>query len=233
MIKRVITINNIPSITWGDDSDRVVIAVHGNQSNKADVPIEILANNASTKGYQVLSFDLPKHGDRVNESTLCKVQPCIDELQIIMQYAKTKWKHISLFANSMGAYFSLLAYPSEPLEKVFFLSPVVDMQRIIENMMMWFSISEEQLERQQIVQTPIGQDLYWDYYCFVKEHPIIKWSAPTYILYGDSDDLCEYDITYQFTERFSCKLNIAKETGHYFHTQTELAVLNNWLEEVI
>ncbi|MEG2687498.1 MAG: alpha/beta hydrolase, partial [Christensenellaceae bacterium] len=107
------------------------------------------------------------------------------------------------------------------------------MQRIIENMMMWFSISEEQLERQQIVQTPIGQDLYWDYYCFVKEHPIIKWSAPTYILYGDSDDLCEYDITYQFTERFSCKLNIAKETGHYFHTQTELAVLNNWLEEVI
>lgn len=233
MRKQVIDINNIPAIIWGDDFDKIVIAIHGNQSNKADVPIEILANNALNKGYQVLSFDLPKHGDRLNEDTLCKVQPCIDELQIIMQYAKTNWKHICLFANSIGAYFSLLAYANEPLEKALFLSPVVDMKRIIENMMIWFSIPKEQLERQQIVSTPIGQNLYWDYYCFVKDHPIIKWSAPTYILYGGDDDLCEYDITYQFAERFSCKLNIAKQTGHYFHTPTDLAVLDNWLKEVI
>lgn len=84
-----------------------------------------------------------------------------------------------LFANSIGAYFSLLAYLDEPLEKVFFLSPVVNMQRIIENMMIAFSITEEQLEQQRIISTPIGQYLYWDYYCFVKEHPIIKWSVPT------------------------------------------------------
>lgn len=232
-MKQAITINNIPSIIWGDDSDRIVIAVHGNQSNKADVPIEILANAALTKGFQVLSFDLPKHGDRVNEATLCEVQTCVEELRIIMQYAKTNWKHISLFANSMGAYFSLLAYPSEPLEKAFFLSPVVDMQRIIENMMMSFSITEEQLERQRIVSTPMGQDLYWDYYCFVKKHPVIKWSVPTYILKGDNDDLCESNVVVQFTERFSCKLNIAKEAGHYFHTPTELFELNKWLEEII
>ena len=35
MMKRAITINNIPAIIWGDDSDRVIIAIHGNQSNKA------------------------------------------------------------------------------------------------------------------------------------------------------------------------------------------------------
>jgi len=233
MMKRAITINNIPAIIWGDDSDRVIIAIHGNQSNKADVPIEILANNASIKSYQVLSFDLPKHGDRVNESTPCEVQTCVEELRIIMQYAKANWQYISLFVNSMGAYFSLLAYPDEPLEKVFFLSPVIDMQRIIENMMMSFSITPEQLERQQIVSTPIGQDLYWDYYCFVKEHPIIKWSVPTYILKGDNDDLCESNVVIQFAERFSCKLNTAKEAGHYFHTPTELASLNNWLEKII
>ncbi|MEY8609402.1 alpha/beta hydrolase [Parabacteroides segnis] len=232
-MKQTITINNIPSIIWGDDSDRIIIAIHGNQSNKADVPIEILANTASIKGYQVLSFDLPQHGDRVNESTLCEVQTCIKELQIIMQYAKTNWKYVSLFANSIGAYFSLLAYLDEPLEKVFFLSPVVNMQRIIENMMIAFSITEEQLEQQRIISTPIGQYLYWDYYCFVKEHPIIKWSVPTYILYGDSDDLCEYNLLCQFADRFSCKLNIANETGHYFHTQANLNVLSNWLKEVL
>lgn len=232
-MKQAITINNIPSIIWGDDSDRIIIAIHGNQSNKADVPIEILANTASTKDYQVLSFDLPQHGDRVNESTLCEVQTCIKELQIIMQYAKKNWKYVSLFANSIGAYFSLLAYLNEPLEKVFFLSPVVNMQRIIENMMIAFSITEEQLEQQQIISTPIGQDLYWDYYCFVKEHPIIKWSVPTYILYGDSDDLCESNLLCQFANRFSCELNIANETGHYFHTQADLDVLSNWLKEVL
>lgn len=232
-MKQAITINNIPSIIWGDDSDRIIIAIHGNQSNKADVPIEILANTASTKGYQVLSFDLPQHGDRVNESTLCEVQTCIKELQIIMQYAKMNWKYVSLFANSIGAYFSLLVYLNEPLEKVFFLSPVVNMQRIIENMMIAFSITEEQLEQQQIISTPIGQDLYWDYYCFVKEHPIIKWSVPTYILYGDSDDLCESNLLCQFANRFSCKLNIANETGHYFHTQADLDFLSNWLKEVL
>lgn len=55
-MKQTITINNIPSIIWGDDSDRIIIAIHGNQSNKADVPIEILANTASIKGLSSFEF---------------------------------------------------------------------------------------------------------------------------------------------------------------------------------
>lgn len=122
-----------------------------------------MANN-----YQVLSFDLPEHGDRIKEGTPCKVQYCIKNLADIMQYAKANWKHISLFANSLGAYFSLLAYPDEPVEKTWFLSPIVDMQRLIENMMGWFSVTEEELESKQTISTPMGQKLYWDYYSFVK-----------------------------------------------------------------
>ena len=44
-MKRAITINNIPAIIWGDDSDRVIIAIHGNQSNKA---IRTSANRIDT-----------------------------------------------------------------------------------------------------------------------------------------------------------------------------------------
>ena len=36
-------INNIPSIKWGEKSNRVFIAVHGNMSNKEDDVIKILA----------------------------------------------------------------------------------------------------------------------------------------------------------------------------------------------
>ena len=101
-----------------------------------------LPKNALANNYQVLSFDLPEQGDRINEGTPSKVQYYIKDLTDVMQYVKANWKHISLFANSLGAYFSLLAYPDEPIEKAWFLSPIVDMQRLIENMMS----SEEELK---------------------------------------------------------------------------------------
>lgn len=45
----------------------------------------------------------------------------------------------------MAAYFSLLAYHDETLEHAFFLSPVLDMERIIQSIMNWFSVSEQRL----------------------------------------------------------------------------------------
>lgn len=74
MIKENISINNIPAILWGEKSPKLFIAVHGNMSAKDDVPIALLAEEAIPSGYQVLSFDLPEHGDRKAEPVLCKVQ---------------------------------------------------------------------------------------------------------------------------------------------------------------
>lgn len=73
--------------------------------------------------------------------------------------------------------------------------------------------------------------MYWDYYCFVKEYPILKWNVPTYILQGENDDLCEYDIFTEFTKQFSCKLKIAEAVEHYFYTQSKLTEFSKWLEE--
>lgn len=227
--KDIFKIADIPAIIWGEPSEKVIIAVHGNMSNKADIPIEIVVKNALARDYQVLSFDLPAHGDRIGEYPPCKVQYCVKDLVVIMKYAKEKWKIISLFANSMGAYFSLLAYANEPLERVWFLSPVVDMRRIIENMMTWFSVTEEELELKQTISTPIGQDLYWDYYCFVKEHPVSCWKVPTSILYGSKDELCEKDIIIQFTKKFSCELEVVEDAEHYFHTPKQLEILDKWI----
>lgn len=44
---------------------------------------------------------------------------------------KKRTSHISIFGCSMGAYFSLLAYKNEALEHALFLSPVVDMKKIL------------------------------------------------------------------------------------------------------
>ena len=72
MLKNNFKISNIPAVLWGDKSEKIFIAVHGNMSNKEDAVIQILAEEADRKGYQVLSFDLPEHGERKNDNTLVK-----------------------------------------------------------------------------------------------------------------------------------------------------------------
>lgn len=64
MLKDNFKISNIPAVLWGAKSEKIFIAVHGNMSNKEDAVIQILAEEANQKGYQVLSFDLPEHGER-------------------------------------------------------------------------------------------------------------------------------------------------------------------------
>jgi pimeloyl-ACP methyl ester carboxylesterase len=233
MKKNKFLIEGIPAVLWGEESDRVVLAVHGNMSNKEDVPIEIFAKYATEKGYQVLSFDLPEHGDRKQEDTPCRVQNCVAEIGTIMIYIKSRWEHISLFANSMGVYFSLMALKHEKIEQAWFLSPLVDMQRMIENMMHWFSISEERLCKEQIIETPIGQTLYWDYYTYVKEHPVDRWNVPTYILYGEKDEMCEMDTVLEFAKKFATDLKVIPGAEHYFHTEEQLKALDQWVVETM
>ena len=139
-----IKINNIPSIIWGEKSSKVFIAIHGNMSNKEDKVIEILANKVTNKGYQLISFDLPEHGERkIDTNYLCKVQNCVNDLKQIIEYAKVNYNEINIWACSIGAYFSLLAYKDEDLKQCLFLSPVVNMKIIIENMMLWSNTTEK------------------------------------------------------------------------------------------
>lgn len=229
MIINPFTIGTIPAILWGEKSSRLLIAVHGNLSHKEDVVIHLLADEASKKGYQVLSFDLPEHGERKNDPTPCKVQYCVRELKEVMNYALDHWDEPSLFACSIGAYFSLLAYKNTELHQALFLSPVVDMERIINTMMTWFQVTPERLQREETIDTPVGQRLYWDYYCFVKEHPVETWNVQTSILYGALDEICEPDTISAFTEKFQCDLEIDRAGEHFFHTEEQLTVFSNWL----
>ena len=67
-------------------------------------------------------------------------------------------------------------------------------------------------------ETPTGETLYWDYYCYVKEHPVRRWDTPTSILCGGRDELCEPDVTARFARQYGCRLLTRPEAGHYFHT---------------
>ena len=233
MKKQKLFIENIPAILWGEKSPKLFLMVHGNMSHKEDRALSIFAEEAISKGYQVLSFDLPEHGDRKNENYPCMVQNCVKDLNTIMNYVKLFYSNVSLFACSMGAYFSFLSYKNESLEKSLFLSPVLNMERIILNMMTWFEISEEKLREKKEINTPIGQTLYWDYYCYVKENPIEIWDSSTFILYGTKDDLCEFEVISSFTESFNCDLTIMEDGEHYFHTHDQLEFFRRWAQNIL
>lgn len=229
-----ININNIPSIIWGEKSNKVFIAVHGNMSNKEDEVIKILAEKVVLKGYQVLSFDLPEHGDRKdNKEYLCKVQNCVNDLKQVIEYAKENYDEMNLWACSMGVYFSLLAYKDESIRNSLFLSPVVNMKVIIDNMMLWSNTTQKELEEKQEIQTDFGQILYWDYYKYVKENPINEWDKKTHILYGNKDNMQEQTIIQNFSNKFNCELSILENGEHYFHTEEQLDYYKNWLDKVL
>ncbi len=229
-----IKINNIPSIIWGEKSGKVIIAIHGNMANKEDEVIKILANSAVNKGYQVLSFDLPEHGERKQDTQyLCKVQNCVKDLKQIIDYAKTTYHEINIFACSMGAYFSLLAYKDEEISKCLFLSPVVNMKIIIDNMMLWSNTTKKELEERQEIKTDFGQTLYWDYYVYVKNNPISDWNKETYILYGNKDNMQNENIIREFSQKFNCNLSILENGEHYFHTKEQLDFYKKWIDKVI
>ena len=189
----------------------------------------VLAEEAVKRGYQVLSFDLPQHGERVYETEPCMVQQCVLELSDVLRYAQTKAEHISLFACSMGAYFSLLAFANEPIKRAWFLSPVTDMERIIHNLMSYSQITEEECERRQVIENPF-ETLYWPYYSYVKSHPILSWPHTTSILRGEFDTLCERERVSDFADRFGCELTEQAGGEHWFHTPDQLDYFRKWLE---
>lgn len=225
-------IDGIPATAWGEESDRVWIAVHGNLSHKEDEVVRLLAEVATEKGYKVLSFDLPEHGKRKGDSTyLCKVQNCVRDLKTVLVYAKANYREVNLWACSMGAYFSLLAYRDERIRKCLFLSPVVNMQVIIGNMMAWSGVTESTLQEKQEIATDFGQTLYWDYYEYVKANPIIRWDKPTSILYGSLDTMQAEALVGAFAKEFGCELFVLENGEHFFHTQEQLEHYKSWLQD--
>ena len=215
-------------------SDKIFIAIHGNMSNKEDYVIKILAEKVVGRGYQVLSFDLPEHGERKNDTNyLCKVQNCVKDLKLILEYAKKNYNEINLWACSMGAFFSLLAYKDEDINQCVFLSPVVNMKVIIDNMMLWSNITEDELREKQEIKTDFGQTLYCDYYEYVKNNPIINWNKRTTILYGNKDNLQDESIIKEFCNQFNCELSILENGEHYFHTEEQIKFYKNWIDRII
>ena len=220
----------IPAIIWGEKSDKVWLCVHGKMSSKE--AFESLAEIAEKKGYQTLSFDLPQHGDRVNEENRCDIWNGIHDLPIVADYAFNNWQEVNHYGCSLGAFFSLHAYHDYNFKKCLFQSPVVDMEYLVRQMMLWFDITEERLEKEKEIDTPVDL-LSWDYFRYVLAHPIREWKIPTHILFGGRDDLQSLEVMRNFADKFGCELTVSEDSQHPFMEEKDFPIVTAWLEDNI
>ena len=154
------------------------------------------------------------------------------EFQNFYEEVAKKFEKIIVIANSIGAYFVMNALAEKNIERAFFVSPIVDMVKIIQDMMKICGVSEKILEEKKIIPTNFGENLSWEYFDYVKKNPI-RWKIPTEILFGEKDNFTSLETITNFSEQNNFSLTVMKNGEHYFHTTEQMKFLDNWLKKVL
>ena len=146
---------------------------------------------------------------------------------IIPEYNKT-----ILIANSIGAYFSLISLADKKIEKAMLISPIVDMERLILDMMTRANVSEEELSIKKEIETPFGETLSWEYLSYVRKNPI-HWNIPTGILYAEKDNMTSISTMTDFSKKINANITVMSGGEHWFHTKEQMDFLDNWIKSNI
>ena len=197
---------------------RAILYVHGKGGSAAEAD----RFRAICPGFDVLGVDY--RGELPWEAAP-QIAAAYDE-------ARRQYDRIFLLANSIGAYFSMLALPDRALDRALFVSPVLDMERLILDMMGWAGVSEQALREQGEIPTDFGETLSWEYLSYVREHPI-AWQAPTEILYAGGDHLVSRQTVERFAAEHGAGLTVLEDGEHWFHTKAQLAFLDGWVKRVL
>lgn len=197
---KALNIGSTPALMIGDKSDKVFLFVHGLHGRKEEVLA--FAEVAVPRGYQVLGIDLP---------VVRKPWEVLPLLNEVRDYLYENWKHVSIRTNSIGSWFSLLAFQGQEVEQALFVSPILDMKRFIELM-------------------PQRED---DYYEWVVSNLITQWNAPTYILRPETDLVVSEVVGCDFISEYQCKVTTMPNGEHWFHTPEQLAYMKAWEKKII
>lgn len=144
---------------------------------------------------------------------------------------KEKYDFVILLANSIGAFFSMSSLTKEQIDVAFLISPIVDMEKLIYNMMKWANVTENELSLKKEIVTNFNEVLSYDYLCYVRDNPI-KWDVKTNILYGEFDHLTSLETISSFAKRINATLEIMKGGEHWFHIEEEMKFLDSWILKI-
>lgn len=154
------------------------------------------------------------------------------EIHIAVEELKSKYENVILIANSIGAFFSMNAGIDDMIQKTYFISPIVDMEKLITNMMQWANVTEQELESEGVIHTDFGEYLSWEYLSYVRSY-LITWHAPTQILYGSNDLLTSLETISDFANKHQATLTVMEGGEHWFHTEDQMQFLDRWIKKLI
>ncbi len=152
------------------------------------------------------------------------------EIREAVEKLADRYESVVLIANSIGAYFSMCAGVDTLIRNAYFISPVVDMEKLICDMMARAGVTEDELRSKGVISVPFGEDLSWEYLCYVREHPVV-WDAPTRILYGSRDGLMPFETVKAFADGHRAALTVMENGEHWFHTEGQMRFLDGWIRE--
>jgi len=152
------------------------------------------------------------------------------EFQSYFNLIRKHYKSVQIVANSIGAYLAMSALSEKQIEKAYFISPIVNMEQLIADMMFWANITEDELQDKKEIETTFGETLSWEYLCYTRRNPI-KWKVPTDILFGEKDNLTSYATISEFAKQTKATLTVMKNGEHWFHTEEQMKFLDEWINK--
>lgn len=197
---------------------KAILYIHGKGGSFAEA--EEIKKNCD--GYDVIGIDYNLDFPWIGKD---EIKSAYDKVSVV-------YDSVSVIANSIGAFFAMLALQNGIIQKALFISPILDMEKLIYAMMNGAGVSEQELFEKKEITTDFGEVLSWEYLQYVKRNPP-RWEIPTEILYGGQDNLTSRVTVDAFAERHDAKVTIMENGEHWFHTDEQVAFLDKWIQEAI
>ena len=102
------------------------------------------------------------------------------------------------------------------------------MERLIDDMMHWANVTEDELKNKKIIETEFGETLSWEYLSWVRNHPV-SWNKQTNILYAGHDNLQSRDTILDFAHQIDADVTVMENGEHWFHTEEQMGFLDKWI----
>ena len=151
-----------------------------------------------------------------------------EEFGHFFENCRKDYDEITVIANSIGAYFSLCARIWEKVNAAVLISPVVDMEQPITNMMKRANVTEDELKEHDEIPTDFGETLSYRYLTYSREHPT-DINVPAYIIYGENDDLTSLDTITHFVRKNGASLFVCPKGEHWFHNAEQMRFIDDTL----
>ena len=193
----------------------VVVYIHGLHGSASEI-----------NDYSYLSKEYDLSGLDYKDSNPWELENFIkDEFEKLTK----NYKEVIVIANSIGAFYAYSYLSNFNIKKAFFISPIVNMFKIINDLKEENKISDDELIEKKFITLKSGETLSYDFYKKTKNFKD-KWKVPTKILYGENDNLVDIkDITSFLANHPNSELTIKKNGEHYMHTEEDLKFIKKWI----